>query len=36
VFGITLGLAILVVFGVFEKHRREVQSLIERLRQWDA
>ena len=36
VFGITLGLAILVVFGVFEKHRREVQSVIARLRQWDA
>jgi len=36
VFGITLGLAILVVFGVFEKHRREVQSMIARLRQWDA
>jgi hypothetical protein len=36
VFGITLGLAILFVFGVFEKHRRDVQSLIARLRQWDA
>ncbi len=36
VFGISLGLAILVVFGVFEKHRREVQALIARLRQWDA
>ncbi|MHB8974879.1 MAG: hypothetical protein ACYC4N_31000, partial [Pirellulaceae bacterium] len=36
VFGITLGLVILVVFGVFEKHRREVHSVIARLRQWDA
>ncbi|MHB0959520.1 MAG: hypothetical protein ACYC0X_28890 [Pirellulaceae bacterium] len=35
-FGITLGLAILVLFGVFEKHRRDVQLLIARLRQWDA
>ena len=36
VFGIGLGLAILVLFGVFEKHRRDVQNLIARLRQWDA
>jgi hypothetical protein len=36
VFGITVGLAILVVFGVFEKHRREVQALVARLRQWEA
>ena len=35
VFGITLGLLILVIFGVFEKHRREVQQLVTRLRQWE-
>lgn len=36
VFGIGVGLSILVLFGVFEKHRRDVQNLIARLRQWDA
>jgi hypothetical protein len=36
VFGIGVGLSILVLFGVFEKHRRDVQNLITRLRQWDA
>jgi len=36
VFGISAGLASLVVFGVFEKHRPEVKSLVARLRQWDA
>ncbi len=35
-FGISMGLAILVLFGVFEKHRQAVQGLIARLRQWDA
>ncbi len=35
VFGISLGLVILVIFGVFEKHRREVQQLVSRLRQWE-
>ena len=34
-FGITLGLLILVMFGVFEKHRRTAQQLIQRLRQWE-
>jgi hypothetical protein len=34
-FGISLGLFILVVFGVFEKNRQEVQQLITRLRQWE-
>lgn len=34
-FGITLGLFILVMFGVFEKHRREAQQLVQRLRQWE-
>jgi len=35
VFGISLGLVILVIFGVFEKNRREVQQLVSRLRQWE-
>jgi hypothetical protein len=33
-FGIGVGLAILVFFGVFEKKRAEVMLLVERLRQW--
>ncbi len=35
VFGISMGLVILVIFGLFEKHRQEVQHLIARLRQWE-
>lgn len=35
VFGISLGVAILVLFGVFEKKRTEVMLLISRLRQWE-
>lgn len=35
VFGISLGLAILAFFGLFEKYRREMQQLIVRLRQWE-
>jgi hypothetical protein len=33
-FGIGVGMAILVFFGVFEKKRAEVMQLVERLRQW--
>jgi hypothetical protein len=35
VFGITLGVSILVLLGVFEKKRTEVMLLIGRLRRWD-
>jgi hypothetical protein len=35
VFSFTLGLALLIVFGVFEKKRSEVLAQIERLRQWE-
>ena len=35
VFGIALGVAILILFGVFEKKRPEVMVLIGRLRQWE-
>jgi len=34
-FGIGVGLAILVLFGIFEKKRAEVMTLIERLRHWE-
>ena len=35
VFGITLGVAVLVLLGVFEKKRAEVMLLIGRLRHWE-
>ncbi|HTN74347.1 MAG TPA: hypothetical protein VL096_03840, partial [Pirellulaceae bacterium] len=35
VFGICVGLAMLVLFGLFEKKRTEITLLIERLRQWE-
>jgi hypothetical protein len=35
VFGITMGVAILFLFGLFEKKRTEVVLLISRLRQWE-
>jgi hypothetical protein len=35
VFGITLGVAILFLFGLFEKKRADVVLLIGRLRQWE-
>jgi hypothetical protein len=35
VFGILLGVSILVLFGVFEKKRDEMLSLIGRLRKWE-
>jgi hypothetical protein len=34
-FGIASGIAILVLFGVFEKNRHQVQQAIDRMRQWD-
>jgi hypothetical protein len=34
-FGIGMGIAILVLFGIFEKQREEVKLLIRRLRQWE-
>jgi hypothetical protein len=34
-FGIGVGIAILVLFGIFEKKREEITKLIARLRQWD-
>ncbi len=34
-FGITLGLMILTMFGIFEKNRREIERLIVRLRHWE-
>ncbi len=34
-FGISMGIFILVLFGLFEKHRHDVQRLIDRLRQWE-
>jgi hypothetical protein len=35
VFGISLGVAVLFLLGVFEKKRAEVTLLIGRLRQWE-
>ncbi len=34
-FGIGLGTAILVMFGLFEKRRNDMQSMTGRLREWD-
>jgi hypothetical protein len=34
-FGISLGIAILTMFGIFEKKRNEVLEVVDRLRQWD-
>lgn len=34
-FGIALGLAILTLFGLFEKKRSEMEELVAGLRQWD-
>ena len=34
-FGIGLGTAILVMFGLFEKRRNEMRSMTSRLREWD-
>jgi hypothetical protein len=33
--GIVLGVAILTLFGIFEKRRNEVLQLVEELKQWD-
>jgi hypothetical protein len=35
VFGISLGVAVLILFGIFEKKRPEVILLITRLRKWE-
>jgi hypothetical protein len=35
VFGFTLGLALLTLFGIFEKKRAEMLLLIERLKEWE-
>lgn len=34
--GITLGIGILVLFGLFEKKRNEMQQLTDKLRTWEA
>ena len=36
VLGITLGIGILVLFGLFEKRRNEMQRFTEKLRAWEA
>ena len=35
-FGITMGSAILVMFGFFEKKRPELTAWIEKIRNWDG
>lgn len=35
-FGIGVGLAILALFGLFEKKRAELMEIMERLRQWES
>lgn len=34
-FGITLGIAILVMFGLFEKRKNEMKSIAGRLKEWE-
>ena len=34
-FGIVLGMAIVALFGVFEKRRNDVIAVIEKLKGWD-
>jgi len=34
-FGFSLGIALLVLFGLFEKKKEEVQLLIARMRSWE-
>ena len=36
VFGICLGLAIVVLFGLFEKKRDEMTAWITRIRDWEG
>lgn len=36
VLGISLGIGILVLFGLFEKKREEIKALTDRLRSWDG
>jgi hypothetical protein len=33
--GIVLGVAILTLFGIFEKRRKDVLRLIDELKQWE-
>ena len=33
--GIVLGTAILTLFAIFEKHRNDVERMIEKMKQWD-
>ncbi|MCA9209281.1 MAG: hypothetical protein KDA55_13040, partial [Planctomycetales bacterium] len=35
VFGLTMGIGILVMFGLFEKRRDEVRQVVSQLRSWD-
>jgi len=35
VFGITLGIAILVMFGLFEKRKNDMRHIVDQLKQWD-
>ncbi len=35
VFGISLGIAILVMFGMFEKKKNDMRQVVHRLKQWD-
>ena len=34
-FGVGMGIAILVLFGIFEKQKAEILRLIARLREWE-
>jgi hypothetical protein len=36
VLGITMGIGILVLFGLFERKRDEFTKLANKLRQWDG
>jgi hypothetical protein len=35
-FGIGLGIAILVMFGLFEKRKNDMKAIAQGLREWDA
>ena len=35
-FGITLGIAILVMFGLFEKKKNEMKEIAGRLKEWEV
>ena len=34
-FGITMGIAILVMFGLFEKRKNDLKQVVDRLQQWE-